>query len=147
MELKCEICQKSFEWTRPASSHGGARTPKICSNPECKRTRAHKSYLKWKASHPDRLKQHSHAQYERRKTKKIQPKYFRKAVPKAKIKHYCKYHGCKRQTARNGTNRLYCQRHWDLLQEGCSSEYQGFIYEDSNFEDIHTTPTVYDIGH
>ena len=128
MQLKCSVCHKILESENPRQ--------KICDSAECARIRSRQYYLKWKAAHPDRLKQHSHAQYERRKTKKIQPKYFRKAVPKAKIKYYCKYHGCKRQTARNGANRLYCQTHWDQLQEGCSSEYQEYLYMDGNLDDM-----------
>ena len=128
MELKCEICQKSFEWTRPASSHGGARTPKICSNPECKRTRAHKSYLKWKASHPGKVKEYWQKQALKKKRNKSF-EYFCKDTPKVK-KYRCQH--CSKWTI----NRFNCPTCLNSLMEGCSSEYSEYIFMDGNLDDM-----------
>ena len=86
----------------------------------------------------DQCKKHQHAQYERRKKWK-QPEYFTKDTPQPKIKRRCQFPGCKRLTARGGINYLWCQQHWDLKQEGCSSEYENFIFNSNNIENIPLT--------
>ena len=116
--ITCKVCSTIFEWNRGFKK---GRQPTICYTAECRKLRDHLCYEKWKANHPV-------IRYAKNKEKK-KYKNISKATPKPKTKRFCQYPRCRRLTAYGGVNYLYCQQHWDELQEQCSCEYPEYIYD------------------
>ena len=82
MIITCKICNKPFEWVR---GERGGRQRTICLSAECRKERNHQSYIKFKAKHSEKGKQHNKTQYKRRKYKGLlvyEP--FCKDIPKSK---------------------------------------------------------------
>ena len=119
MTLICSICKQPFEWERPASSKGG-QPPKLCG--------AYDKNDRWVPTLT--CMNTRRRQYAKTRT----PQYHK--VQKSK-KRRCTVKGCQRVTANGGQNYFLCDYHWHQLSKDCSSEYPEFIYEDSNFDDIH----------
>lgn len=130
MELICQICNKKFESENTRQ--------KICDDPECTRIRSRQYYLKWKEAHPTEYQKHRQAQAKMCRKERTALKYDDIIIPKAVKKRRCTVKGCRRITANGGQNYFLCDYHWHQLSKDCSSEYPEFIYEDSNFEDIHS---------
>ena len=98
---QCAECETWFPFTR---SPKGGNIPKVCGK-KCRDIRKARKNKEYKAAH------------------KITK------AGKDSGKRMCRFPGCDQLTARNGLNYLYCQRHWDLLQEGCSDQYENCIYD------------------
>lgn len=123
----CKICGQKFTYEKPTHAR---KIRTICDNPETKCHQKNRSqyYKKWAINNPGKIKEKQHQHYERRKANKQGYQYIGRDKPQAKIKRKCVYPGCKQLTAQGGVNYFYCQQHWDIMQEGCSSEHPNLVY-------------------
>ena len=134
MNIKCEICKTTFEWTRPPGKHGTIY-PTICGkpgpdgrwvpNPECRKARAAKRYREWRAKNPEKDKANQRRQTAKRK--KVQPNYECRNAP---IGQQWECRDCGALSA----NRLYCPACHHKRSENVSDQYENCIY------DIESTP-------
>ena len=139
MILTCSICNRKFFYL-PLPQKVPRNFPSICgyranngkwiSNDICKRKRNmlnQKKYVKIRTQkRRERRKEYWH---EPGKTSRV---YTKRQNYNIKTKRICKWPGCKEYTGNNGQDYFYCWYHKQLLEYGCSQQYENCIYASSD---------------
>ena len=144
MQIKCVECGTVFTWERPPGRHG-TNPPKICGKPgkdgrwvptpECKKSRNAKLYANWAKNNPTKVTANRKKQYIKRKANKKLQEYEYKDIPVGR------QWPCGR-CGKLSYNRFNCPTCLHILMKGISQEYQEFIYESNDIENIPLTGRI-----
>ena len=132
MILTCSICGKEFEYHKTRYSRNipivcgsfDKQTGKWIRNEDCRLEYYRRKSREWREKNPKKTKQY----YEKNKATRVYVYKHSKGKPKPAKKYYCKWPGCRRQTANGGVNRFYCWYHQSLIRLSCADGYENCGY-------------------
>lgn len=136
MKLTCIICGKEFEYDENWSQYA-RKKPVICGefkdgkwvrNEECYFKYHERNVKNWWKDHPEKVREYNQQAYKKRQKKGLNQYKFKDERPVLKEKRRCRYPGCNRYTANNGQNYYYCEMHQRIMEYGCSSQYDEWVY-------------------